>query len=168
MPSEARLPNAPARRRWNALSNSSRQRGVALVAVLWVLVLLPVIAASLTTSTRTGSQVARNLVDNAKARALADAGVHRAILALFEPDPGRQLALDGTQYRFVFAGGEVLISLQDEAGKVDLNRAPEALIEGLFVAAGLEAAEAEALTSAVLDYRDADDAHRLNGAEDAD
>ena len=50
-------------------------RGLALVTVLWVLVLLALIAASFTLTTRTEVNLARNLVDNAKAEALADAGV---------------------------------------------------------------------------------------------
>ncbi len=51
------------------------QRGLALVVVLWVLVLLSLIAASFTLTTRTEVNVTRNLIDNAKAEALADAGV---------------------------------------------------------------------------------------------
>ncbi len=57
------------------------QRGLALVVVLWVLVLLSLIAASFTKTTRTEVNITRNLIDNAKAEALADAGVYRAIYA---------------------------------------------------------------------------------------
>ena len=46
-------------------------RGIALVVVLWMLTLLAVIAASFTTTTRTETRLARNLVENAKAEALA-------------------------------------------------------------------------------------------------
>ena len=67
----------------SARSGSSRSaRGLALVTVLWVLVLLSLIAASFTRTTRTEVNIARNLIENAKAEALADAGVHRAIYAL--------------------------------------------------------------------------------------
>ena len=61
------------------------QRGLALVTVLWVLVLLSLIAASSTKTTRTEINVTRNIIDNAKAEALADAGVYQAIYALLYP-----------------------------------------------------------------------------------
>ena len=50
------------------------QRGLALVAVLWVLMLLSLVAASFMATTRTEINLTRNLIENAKAEALADAG----------------------------------------------------------------------------------------------
>ncbi len=55
------------------------QRRLALVTVLWVLMLLALIAASFTKTTRTEINLTRNLIENAKAEALADAGVYRAV-----------------------------------------------------------------------------------------
>jgi hypothetical protein len=57
-------------------------RGLALVTVLWVLVLLSLMAASFTATTRTEVNLTRNLVENAQAEALAEAGLARALLAL--------------------------------------------------------------------------------------
>jgi general secretion pathway protein K len=145
-----------------------RQQGIALVAVVWTLVLLAVLAASFTRSTRSGSYLARNLVANAQARALADAGIHRAVAGLFEQDPERQLALDGTEYRIDLDGGEVRLRLQDEAGKIDLNRAPVTMLVALFKTVGLDAAGAEDLADAIADYRDRDEEPRPHGAEAAD
>ena len=62
-----------------------RARGLALVTVLWVLMLLALIAASFTRTTRTEVNLTRNLIENAEAEALADAGVYRAVLALLAP-----------------------------------------------------------------------------------
>ena len=50
-------------------ARSRGRNGIALVAVLWVLVLLSIIAAAFLHETRTETKLARNLVDNAKARA---------------------------------------------------------------------------------------------------
>ncbi len=55
------------------------QRGLALVTVLWVLMLLSLVAASFMATTRTEINLTRNLIENAKAEALADAGVYRAV-----------------------------------------------------------------------------------------
>ena len=148
--------------------NHSAQRGLALVAVLWVLVLLALVAASFSRTTRTEINLARNLVENAQAEALADAGVHLAILALLDPDPAKRPRADGTPFQVMFGGAEITVSVQDEGGKIDLNRAPDELLRGLFVSLGVEAAEADALVDAIADFRDADDLLRLNGAEDRD
>ena len=173
-----------------------RRNGIALVAVLWVLVLLSVVAAAFLNETRTETKLARNLVDNAKARALADAGVHRAVFALLpspgaasrqtrpmlgprvgqeaarrdeeEPEVQNDWRADGKVRAWGFGGGEVRISIHDEAGKIDLNRAPDELLKGLFVSAGVGEGDANALVDAIADFRDADDLKRLNGAEDDD
>ncbi len=152
------------------------RRGIALIAVLWVVTLLAVVAASFTTTTRTETKLARNALDNAKARALADAGVHRAVLALLDPK-GEKLEdlvpagdgnwwLDGVSRRFAFGEGEAWVSVHDEGGKIDINRAPDALLGSLLRSAGLDDDTATALVDAIADFRDPDDLVRLNGAED--
>ncbi len=55
--------------------------------MLWVLILLSLIAASFTRTTRTEINLTRNLIDNAKAEALADAVVYRAVYGLLAPGP---------------------------------------------------------------------------------
>ncbi len=55
------------------------------MTVLWVLVLLSLIAASFTHTTRTEINLTRNRIETAEAEALADAGIYRAILALLSP-----------------------------------------------------------------------------------
>ncbi len=152
------------------------QRGLALVTVLWVLVLLSLMAASFARTTRTEVNLARNLIDNAQAEALAEAGVYLAILALLDPDPARRPRADGTPWKVTFAGAEIAVSVQDEGGKIDLNQAPDELLRGLLLAAewndadgeavGLDDREADALVDAIRDFADADDLTRLNGAED--
>lgn len=144
------------------------QRGFALLTVLWLTMLLAIIAASFTTTARTEIQFGRNAVDKARAEALAEAGVSLAVLALLEPDPAARWRTDGTTYAFAFAGGEIHVSIQDEAGKVDLNFASDELLHAAFVAAGVGEEQAGMLVDAVADFRDEDDLRSLAGAEDAD
>jgi general secretion pathway protein K len=113
---------------------------------------------------RTETVVARNQIDNAEARALADAGFHQVILAL--TTEGSALPRDGTVREWVFAGGTVMISVQAESGKIDLNRAGPELLAGLFAAAG--AVDPHGLANRVVDFRDADDEPLPGGAEDSD
>ena len=143
-------------------------KGIALIAVLWGLLLLSLIAAGVLNGARSEAQLTRSALEAAKARALADAGVRRAILALSGPEIEAGWRRDGTPVAWPFGEGEVSISIRDEAGKVDLNRAPVRLLKGLFAAAGLDARDAAALADAVADFRDDNDLKRLNGAEDRD
>ena len=149
------------RRRW-------RERGFALLLVLWGLILIGLIAASFQRETRVGIALARNAMESAKAEALADAGVQRAILALLDPNPATAWRCDGTSYPFEFAEGTVNIRIQDEGGKLDLNHAPPTMLMTLFQATGSDPAAARKLTDSILDYVDRDSSRRPAGAEDAD
>ncbi len=144
------------------------QRGIALVVVLWTLLLLSLIAASFIAVTRTEVRLARNALDSARAEALADAGVYRGIQELLLLANERRWRADGTVYPFEFDGGIVGIAIQDEGGKIDLNRGRDEHLRGLFLLAGVDAPDAAALVDAIADFRDEDDLRRLNGAEDRD
>ena len=144
------------------------RRGVALLAVLWVLTLLALMAASLTRTTRTEISLARNLSESARAEALADAGVELAVAKLRLPAGAEGWVLDGAVHEIVLEDGEIRVSVADEAGKIDVNLADEALLEALFRAAGLERDDSVALAQAVIDFRDSDSLRQLNGAEDDD
>lgn len=65
---------------------SAGQRGIALIAVLWAVALLSLIAVAFLAETRSGGNLTRNLLENAKAEALADAGVYRTVVGLLESD----------------------------------------------------------------------------------
>jgi general secretion pathway protein K len=145
-----------------------KRRGIALIAVLWVLVLLALMAANFTRITRTETNLARNMVENAKAEALADAAVHRAVLGLLETDDRARWRIDGTAYLYEFGGGTVRIVVEDEGGKIDLNNGEIEHLQGLFQVLGVEDDRASALADAIADFRDEDDLRHLNGAEDSD
>lgn len=151
-----------------ARGRTARPRGLALVTVLWVLTLLALIAASFTHAARTEISLTRNLVDNAKAEALADAGVYRAILALLDSDPERAWRVDDTVYVWLYDGGEVRMAVQDEGGKLDLNRGNDRLMASLFRSVGLSEEETAAMVDRIADFRDPDDLHHAAGAEDPD
>jgi len=144
------------------------QRGIALISVLWITTLLAVIAASFTSSARTEGQLARNLVENARAEALADGAVHRAVLGILELEPERAWRTDGTPYRLDYGEGTVIVRVFDEDAKVDLNAAPPELLESLLGLVGLEPEQAEVLADRIVDFRDEDDEPEPNGAEDPD
>ncbi|MGH6929421.1 MAG: general secretion pathway protein GspK, partial [Dongiaceae bacterium] len=144
------------------------QRGIALVAVLWTMTLLALIAAVFMRETRTELALVRNLESQARAEALAEAGVNRAILILLGLDTSVPWRVDGTPIELASAEGVVRIVIQDEGGKIDLNRSASAVLQSLFIAVGAAPEPAHHLADAVVDFRDADDLRQLNGAEDGE
>ncbi|MEO7107060.1 MAG: hypothetical protein ABIZ09_11840 [Rhodoferax sp.] len=144
-----------------------RQRGVALILVLWVITLLSVIAGNFAFSMRGEAQIARNLLSTAQAQAQADAGVQRAWYELIKPVTQVQRWMgNGLAHELTFDGGVVRVSIQDESGKIDINTASEALLLGLFRSVGLSDDAAVALADCVQDWRDSDNLRRLHGAEE--
>jgi general secretion pathway protein K len=141
------------------------EEGVALIAVLWTLTLLSLLAGALIVETRSSTRIARNVTDNATARAAADAGIERAILDL---ENARRFVTDGTVYAWRFGNCTVHISVRDEASKIDLNKAPEALLAALFASVGTEPGQARSLADAIADFRDPDNLTRAQGAEEAE
>lgn len=155
------------------MTRLATERGFALVIVLWAGVLLSIIAASFAFSMRTETRLATNQVMGARARAIADAGIQRGILALLAGRAEDNWITDGREYRLPFGGGEMRVRILSENGKIDLNGAPEALLEGLLAsmtdkAGGPAREEAARLTAAILDWRDADNRARPGGAEDGE
>lgn len=142
-----------------------RQRGIALVVVMWVLVLLSITVGIYAILARTESLQARFLFDETAARYAAEAGIHRAVFEMRSPDLETKWVPDGRTYRLEFGGAEIEISIVDESGKIDINQADEELLSRFFISRGVEEVEAWHLADAILDWRDADDIPRLYGAE---
>lgn len=145
---------------------SREEHGVALVLVLWMLMLLIVVANSVALTARTEVQVAGNQFALARAEAVADAAIHKAIAELLAPpnDVGRWRG-DGLDRLWSFDAADVRVTIRAEAAKVDLNAAPATLLAGLFRAVGIAPQDAARLADAVADWRDPDDLRSLHGAE---
>jgi general secretion pathway protein K len=146
------------------------EEGIALIAVLSTLILLSVIAALLSFETRTEARIARNVVDNAAARAAADAGIERAILDLVAAagTDNDNFRADGTIYNWRFANSKVRLSVRDEIGKVNLNQASEVVLAAMLRSVGVDPDKAQSLADAIADFRDPDSFTRPSGAEEAD
>jgi general secretion pathway protein K len=148
------------------MRRASDRSGFALLSVLWGLVILSIIAASLVGSTALSYRMERNTLRQARGSALADAAISRAILALLDARAENRWRIDGAIYDYRFAGAKIRVSIQDELGKIDLNAADGSLLTRLLRSAGLDPDEAAALVAKILDWREAGLAHRLNGAKD--
>lgn len=131
------------------MTTPKHERGIALVIVLWVGLLVAAIAGAFILDTRTSARLTRNFLDNAEARALADGGVHLAVFELARSDAETRWRRDGRLYQRVVPGGTLEIAVEDEAGKIDLNKASEELLEGLFRSAGIDGNRTSTLVEAI-------------------
>jgi general secretion pathway protein K len=135
------------------VSRGRSQRGFALLLVIWVLAILAVLAAGFAAGTRSETRVARNLLDAAQARALAEAGVALATGALIDNDPTSDWRTDGTLRDMSFDEGVVRIQIEDEGGKIDLNAGPPALLSGLCTELGIDGDTCAGLVDGVVSRR---------------
>lgn len=146
-----------------------RQRGVALILVIWVATLLLVIAGSFLYAMRVEAQAARNAARMARGDALAQAAVSRALIELFKQQGSPEVwRRDGTVREWGFDGVTVQVRFSDESAKIDINTANNELLKGLFRFAGMTEEEAAGLLDAILDWRDQDSLKRPYGAEEPD
>ncbi|WP_418647481.1 general secretion pathway protein GspK [Thauera butanivorans] len=138
------------------------QRGLALVAVLWMVAALTLLVASLLTMSRATTRSAQNHAALVQATAAGDAAIQ---LALAE---SRHLPdnLGGSSGQYVFDGRSVRVELTPASGYININFAPPELLAELFhVAGGLDAGSAEILARRVVDWRDTDEEAYGGGSE---
>ena len=157
------------------------QRGIALILVLWVITLLTVMALGLTAVQRTETELTRNGLETVRFRALSEAALNYTALTLVVPPPNVDLDVglgadpdavvwmpDGAPHEWQFGGEPLTIRIFNEGSRVDLNQADADLLSRLFAVLGVEPDAAAALADSIVDWRDEDDLHQLNGAEDGD
>ncbi len=135
------------------MKRRARQRGVALLLVLWACTLLAVLLGGYAVLARTAALQTRYQFAEARAHYAAEAGVMRATYAMQDPVAQRRWVGDGRSYPFDFDGATVSVTVTDEGGKVDLNAASPEVLQALFRAAGLDAAAAGKLATRVVDWR---------------
>jgi len=143
-----------------------KQKGIALVLVLWALLLLIIVTGSFSLMARMDRLEANTLLSGTQARMSAEAAINLAVLALRDPDEDNRMRADGRVYETVLDGVKVEVSAIDERGKLDINSTDELTLSNLFTGNGMDPDEADLLAAAVMDWRDEDDLERVNGAEE--
>lgn len=161
------------------------ERGFALIAVLLVLAMLGALGAEFAYSMRLEAASVRSYKDTIVATHLAEAAVEQAIREIVAADANGlvTLAEDGdlTFYKadrtalprlprtkVPLGAGAFSYRLSDEEARINLNRAQRPRVEALLVALGLDKSVRDTIEDSLEDWRDADEDHRLNGAESED
>ncbi|MEQ1636939.1 MAG: type II secretion system protein GspK [Methylococcales bacterium] len=142
-----------------------RQRGLALIVVLWMLTLLMIMASSFALTIRRETAVLTDVKTLAQARALAEGGINIAMLNLLPLDEKLRWRSDSSLYEVSYADARIRIRITDESGKIDINYAEPQTLRGAFGTLGLEEEPLNALIAAIIDWRDPDDIQGPNGAE---
>jgi general secretion pathway protein K len=142
-----------------------RQKGIALVIVLWILLLVTISTGAYTLMARMDQLEAHTVISSTRARMAAESGINLAVLSLRDPDELTRLVPDGRPYQFQVQDVQVEIQVTDERGKLDINAVNEATLLQLFQGHGLEGDDAVYLAAAVMDWADVDEMERANGAE---
>jgi len=142
----------------NGTRRSTGEQGFTFLVVIWALSILIMLALFFGASVSAHLKTTRNAIDNARAEALADAGVELAVLDIsaWRTSATREVRFprNGRSSRCSVDNGDWLtIAVEDEVGKVDLNMADERLISAALLAAGVAEDRVARQAQRILDYR---------------
>lgn len=151
--------------------------GIALFLVLWVIALLCVIAGEFCYSMRTEVNITRNFKEETEAYYIAQAGISAAVMGLMEnrdssgvgeDDPDEiRWRINADIPGIPFAGGHFKVRIENESGKININEAGRPLLKIMVDGFDIDDRDKDIIVDSILDWRDRDHFHHLNGAEDA-
>lgn len=128
---------------------SRRERGAALLLVLWATALLAALLAGIAATARSQSEAALYGSEHVRAELAAEAGLAHVVAGLRAPTVRDRWVPDGRPYTFDFDGARVTVHVVDASGLVDLNASSIDLLRDLFAAAGAGAGRASQLADAI-------------------
>ncbi len=161
---------------------SDNRGGVALILVLWVTVILVAIVGEFAYSMRTEINITRNFKEEEESYQLALAGIERAKMEIFSAknSPYAYLTEDGVlvfkkgnekeeeipERKGELEKGTFSYTITDEDGKLNINTAPLEQIRNIVVSSGVDVTDVDTIVDSILDWRDTNNLHMLNGAEE--
>jgi len=152
------------------------RQGFALIAALWLMVALSVVALALGLRARDRRVSAGNVQEDAEAGAAAEAGVAHA-RALLERrlsgfsalapgiDPWQDLSSVVAPDSQAVGDAWFRVRLRDAGAALNLNRCSEDELRRLLSALRIDAGNADRIAQAAMDWRDPDPLRRARGAE---
>jgi general secretion pathway protein K len=176
-------PNLKAANNHKRQPRRADQQGAVLLLVLLVLMLISVLILSWAQEWRMELRLASNYREAGQCRRLAEGGVYYALgklaatkIAEMSMNRGPDAAYAGPPRQDLWLGdqstrelklpeGLVAIRLEDEGGKINLNRAPGDLLMRLFAALGVSQNQIPTMVDSILDWRSKDEDPRPFGAK---
>lgn len=135
------------------------RRGVGLVLVLWIIVILGGITASVVRAARTSTSIAANARAEVIARAAAESGIEAVVAAIEDTlsrfaDAGARrdwlntLATIPARDSFMLGDGRFFVAIVDVSARLDINQATEPALR-VFFSQFTDPAEAATIASAI-------------------
>lgn len=156
---------------------SWQQKGAVLVLVLWILAVLSLISGFYASEAKVrrnlGSQTLESLRTREEIKALLSILATRLATPDMKPEDAWEKGLfvpDGLPHRIVLNQTAIDFILEDERGKIDLNKTSDEdirlVLRAMLELQGENPALADRLWNAILDWKDSDNLPRDGGAED--
>lgn len=168
-------------RRVRAAGNA--ERGIVLIIVLLVLSTLLAIVGEFALAMRLEATTTLNFRAALAASYLAEAGYHRAVAEILPASLAQQLDEGGlltfrrsrlepakapVRRDLALGPGRFSYRITDEEARINVNRATPDVLHRLLSELGVERADRDVIVDSILDWRDPNEEHRLNGAESDD
>lgn len=138
----------------------NRNRGSALLAVLWLTAALSAIAFSVAITVRGETERVATGEENVRAYYLAQSAIQRAVLymqwapAANRPDGSNPYFVTGqAQMVLNFPSGQAVVDVIPEASKLDLNNAKPATLAQLMMILGANPDQAQLIAAGIEDWR---------------
>jgi general secretion pathway protein K len=146
-----RGPENPVPPRFRSGPNSNHA-GFALVAVIWSLGLITLLGMAVIVGARYRTKVTSSVASVAAAAAAAESAINLGITATLTTTPHQNVKFP---LRCRMPGGErVLVTVEEEAGKVDLNTATPAVLARLFTALTRDQSTGARIAERIMEFRD--------------
>jgi len=169
----------------NAGRSWGREKGIALFLVLWVLALLSVMVGEFCHTMRTDATTTWDFAQRTRAYYIAYAGIQKAIEQLVndamspvkkkeggeggeegEEAGGGYFRLNYDNPKVPFGSGSFAVRIDNDSGKININMAGRRLLEVMLRSFNLDSDQVAVIVDSIMDWRDKDNLHRVNGAED--
>lgn len=124
--------------------------GFALLIVLWTLVLVAMLFAMLTASSRSDARLTANLRSAAELEAVADGAIYTALFDLLQHGGSARAS---TPMSFRLSGADIGVRIVDQSGLMNPNVVSPALLGALLLRLGADAGLAARIATAVADWR---------------
>jgi general secretion pathway protein K len=145
-----------------------RYRGVALIAVLWMMSMLTLLATVAAATGLAHRKSVHRMAALVKAEVTADSAIRLTLLSLIARESSGHSSLDDLPRYLDLLGMRTQITSERESGRLDLNYGDSQLLVALLARSGWTASSAQQMAARIEDWTDADDSRREGGAELAD
>jgi general secretion pathway protein K len=152
--------------------------GVALILVVWVMIILVAIVGEFSYSMRTEINITRNFKEEAQTYQLALAGIESAKFEILSAEKPADIYVNENgillfnqdeeepERKDELGNGTLKYDIVDEEGKLNINKASQDQLEYIFLDSGVDFTEVDEIVDSIIDWRDSNDLHMLNGAEE--